>query len=421
MPTSLVRAHARPRSGGFPAGRRWAVLTTYPPTACGIASFSRSLITALAGADLTVDIVRIVDAVDAVEPPAPGVAHQWVRGQAGAIAATTAVLNAYDVVLVQHEFGIFPGQDGADVAAVLAGVRVPVVTVAHTVLTAPTAHQRSVMSGVLAASDAIVTMTRTAASRLIDGYGVSPDDVHVIPHGVADALVADGAHRDRALAAPTRLGVRPVVLTWGLLGTGKGIEWGIDAMAQLTDLHPRPRYVVAGRTHPRVLEREGEAYRTMLTDRAQTLGIADDVRFVDDYLDEARLHRLIRSATVVLLPYDSVDQVTSGVLSEAVAAGRPVVSTVFPHAVEVLSDGVGVLVPQRDAGAIATALRGVLTDGTAAAGLRARASAAAPELTWTRVADRYRALAESLPAALPAAPPSGPPSVRHCVATAVSA
>ena len=185
-------------------------------------------------------------------------------------------------------------------------------------------------------------------------------------------------------------------LTWGLLGPGKGIEWAIDAIADLADLAPHPNYVIAGATHPKVLAHSGQEYRQMLVQRAATSAAAPWVSFDDTYRDLASLTALIRSADLVVLPYDSTDQVTSGVLVDAVAAGRPVVSTAFPHAVELLGSGAGLVVPQRDSAALASAIRSVLTDPELAASMAAEARRLAPELSWTAVASCYDDLAGRL-------------------------
>jgi glycosyltransferase involved in cell wall biosynthesis len=182
------------------------------------------------------------------------------------------------------------------------------------------------------------------------------------------------------------------MLTWGLLGPGKGIEWAIRALARLGRLDPV--YTVAGRTHPKVIERHGEAYRAGLHRLGAQLGVAHAIDYQAVYHDEAALGALIRSADVVVLPYDSTEQVTSGVLIEAVAAGVPVVATPFPHAVELLTDGPGLLVPHRDPRALATAIRKILTQPAAAPGLAHRADAAV--LRWPAVAARYAALADRL-------------------------
>lgn len=382
---------------------RWGVVSTYPPTACGLATFTQSLVTGLAGLRVSVDVVQVLDAP--LSKPRCEVSHQLVNGAPGAVAAAAAVLNGYDVVVLQHEYGIYGGVDGEEVLALLARLHVPVITVLHTVLTDPSPNQHRVLQAVATRSDVLVTMTRTARSRLIESYDVDARTVQVIPHGAADALVArpspsgarpaptGGARQDGITGWQHR---RPSILTWGLLGQGKGIEWGVEALAGLTDLDPAPVYVVAGQTHPRVLAHEGERYRRSVQSRARALGVADDVVFDDRYLTADQLHRLVRSADVVLLPYDSREQVTSGVLIEAVAAGKPVISTRFPHAVELLAGGAGLLVGQRDPLAITAAIRRVLTEPGQAARMSAAAETLAPELSWRSVAGRYLATGNAL-------------------------
>jgi glycosyltransferase involved in cell wall biosynthesis len=366
---------------------RIALLSTYPPTQCGLATFTRSQVDQMrARPELEVGVVGVVDSPHP-RPPEP-VVHQLPIGVHGASHAAAAVLNAYDAVVVQHEYGIFGGRDGADLLDLLARVRVPVVTILHTVLAEPSAHQHHVLDGVIRRSCALVTMTATARDRLLAGWpSADPTLVHVIPHG---ALPNDPQPGDLLRSGP------PTVLTWGLLGPGKGIEWAIEALAHLRDLRPAPRYRVVGQTHPRVREREGEAYRDRLRIRARALRVARMVEFDDTYHDGAELRAIVRSADVVLLPYDSRDQVTSGVLTEAVVAGRPVVSTAFPHARELLGDGAGLLVPQRDPVAMGTALRRVLTEPGLAEQLGRRARELAPSQHWSAVTARLVEVARSV-------------------------
>ncbi|HEX2806768.1 MAG TPA: glycosyltransferase, partial [Kineosporiaceae bacterium] len=363
---------------------------------------TQALVTGLSTLGAEVDVVRVVDEPQPLVPA--GVAHHLVNGAPGAADDAAVVLNSYDVVVLQHEYGIYGGADGDEVLDLLALVEIPVITVLHTVLAVPTPRQRQILQSVVAASDALVTMTHTAQHRVIDSYGADPAKVHVIPHGAADDLVSGTRprrvhERDEVHQRPARPAVakrRPFILTWGLLGVGKGIEWGIEALSTLQDLDPSPVYIVAGQTHPRVLEREGEAYRQGLRSAAIALGVSDDVIFDDRYLDAAQLHRLVRAADVVLLPYDSREQVTSGVLIEAVAAGRPVVSSRFPHAVELLGDGAGLLVEQRDPAAIGAAVRRVLTEPGLAGRMTRRAVQLAPDLSWRAVAGRYLATGSAL-------------------------
>ncbi|MEN1974651.1 glycosyltransferase [Cellulomonas sp. P4] len=362
---------------------RLAVLSTYPPTPCGIATFSAALASHLVEAGAEVAVVRLVDEPELAAAP---VVAQWVTGQPRGARAAAAVLDRYDVVLLQHEYGIYGGLDGQDVLDLLAQVHVPVVTVLHTVLTTPTPNQHRVLAGLVACSAALVTMTATARDRLIAGWDVDPRRVTVVPHGAEDNRSAV------PLADGRRTGEPHTVLTWGLLSDGKGIEWALRALARMRGRVPLPTYLVVGQTHPRVLEREGEAYRNALVALTHELGLSEVVRFDARYLSGPELRAVVRSADVVLLPYDSVEQVTSGVLTEAVAAGRPVIATEFPHAVELLSDGAGLLVPRRDPEAIAAALEQVLTVFGVADAMAHTADRLADSLLWPAVAEQYLAL-----------------------------
>src|SRR5947207_5521963 len=203
-------------------------------------------------------------------------------------------------------------------------------------------------------------MTETAGARLVTHYDVDPSNVIVVPHGASTAP-PDGRPRPH--------GDGPLMLTWGLLGPGKGIERVIDALPSLRDLNARPHYLVVGDTHPRVLERDGEAYRNGLIARAARLGVADMVTFRAGHVDVASLAALAASADVVLLPYDSREQVTSGVLIEAVTACRPVIATAFAHAVELLASGAGLLVEHDDPAGMTAAIRQVLCEPAQAAAM----------------------------------------------------
>ena len=377
---------APPATAGKGPARSFGILSTFPPTSCGIATFSAALAAGLIADGVSVDVVRC--------GPSPAVEDVLVvasladRASAERTDAVKA-LNANDVVIVQHEYGLYDGPDGESIIELMAAIDVPTVVVAHTVLSAPTANQRVVLEQVCTAADAIVVMTETARTRLIESFDVDQAKVLLIPHGAATPSAAR-ANRQRTTDDPARL------LTWGLLGPGKGIEWAIDALSELSDLRPQPEYVIAGATHPKVREHSGEEYREMLIERAVNSGSARQVTFDDTYRDLVSLTELIESADVVVLPYDSRDQVTSGVLVDAVAAGRPVISTAFPHAVELLATGAGIVVPQRDPVALAAAIRSVLTDPELAASMAAEARRLAPDLAWSAVAQRYVGLGDRL-------------------------
>ena len=371
-------------------GRTFGMLSTFPPTACGIATFAAALSAGLVAHGAAVDVVRLGSALRLEDPL---VVAALGEGSPAELAESIAALNATDVVIVQHEYGIYDGDDGDAVLLLMAAIDVPIVLIAHTVVSDPTPGQRTVLEQACALADVVVVMTDTARQRLLDGFAVDAGSVLVIPHGAATPPVSTVSSTKPADGRARR---RPRVLTWGLLGPGKGIEWAIDAFATLGDLDPAPTYTIAGATHPKVLEHEGERYREMLVERARLSGAAASVSFDDSYRDLESLTELIRSADVVVLPYDSADQVTSGVLVDAVAAGCPVVSTAFPHAVELLASGAGLVVPQRDAAALAAAIRTVLTDDELRSGMGAVARTLAPDLSWAAVAGRYDALGAGL-------------------------
>ncbi|TDD04391.1 glycosyltransferase [Nonomuraea diastatica] len=336
-------------------------------------------------------IVRVTAEGDD-EPPQPGVVHTWTPGGLGGWQAAACALEDFDVAIVQHEYGIYPGPDGQDVLPLLRCLTVPSIVVLHTVLARPTPSQKALLEEIGEAADAIVTMTGTARDRLRAGYRVDAGKVFIIPHGTADHM-----------RVPAQRRPRPHLLTWGLLGPGKGIEWAVRALALLVGLDPSPIYTIAGETHPKVLELQGEAYRDGLHELAAQLGVSTAIRHDPVYRDQDSLSRLVRSADVIILPYDSAEQVTSGVLIEAVAAGVPVVATTFPHAVELLTSGPGLLVPHGDPAALASAIRRVLTQPGLASNLTRRTRDLIPTLLWPAVAARYDGLGRSLVAARPVA------------------
>ncbi len=387
--TSPTTVPPRHTAGGSDA-RRFGIYSTFPPTECGIATFSAALAAGIIANGGSVDVVRCDDGPNLDDP----MVVRTLRGNSlSAVATAVAALNATDVAIIQHEFGIYGGPDGEDVLNVLDGVVVPILVVAHTVPSEPTANQKRVLEGVCQRANSVVVMTEMGQNRLVDGYDVDASKVVVIPHGAATPSAKETSGGDRRQSRRARL------LTWGLLGPGKGIEWAIDAISQLGDL--QPHYIIAGATHPKVVAHSGESYREMLIQRAADSAAAPWVSFDDTYRDLSSLTALIRSADIVILPYDSKDQVTSGVLVDAVAAGRPVISTAFPHAVELLSSGAGLVVPQGDPIALAAAIRSALTNPERLASMAAEARRLAPDLSWTAVASRYGDLAEQLLASRP--------------------
>ena len=229
-------------------------------------------------------------------------------------------------------------------------------------------------------------MSKSAQHQLIANYHIDPRKIYSIPHGARP--IANSEYKE--------IGDSPLILTWGLIGPGKGIEWAIEAMHKIRNLKCSPRYVVAGRTHPKVLERNGESYRKGLQNRINDLGLNKSVLLQGEYMSSATLDELISRAALVLLPYDSTEQATSGVLIEAIAAWRPVVATRFPHASELLSSGAGIVVCHRNPTAMADAIRAILEEPELAQKMSNQAKVMAAELLWPTVATRYIRLASRL-------------------------
>lgn len=369
---------------------RFGILSTYPPTRCGLATFTAALETALAetGRD-EVFVVRSLDGPGGCGAPASPEGRnpraELVAGDGASMRRAVAALDACDVAIVQHEYGIYGGPDGEDVLQLLATLETPVIAVLHTVLPSPSEHQRAVLESVCAHAASVVVMTRLAREVLTSRYRVAPDKVVVIPHGVA-------AHHHPAV--PALRSERRRILTWGLISPGKGIEWGIRAIGRLRDLDVE--YVVAGQTHPKVRAVQGEAYREHLRHVIRELGLESSVTLDDRYLDDRELDELLASADAVLLPYESSEQATSGVLAEAVAAGVPVVSTGFPHAVELLGGGAGIIAAHADPASMARALRTLLDADDDARRDRQAAAAQTAPVTWTAAAEDFRLLARSV-------------------------
>ena len=387
---STLETSNAPLVGQGPSGSAsFGILSTYPPTPCGLATFSAALSKGLCANGADVSVVRVADGSLSSDARVIG---ELVNGSATSVAATSELLNESDIAVVQHEYGIYGGVDGDEVVDIIGGLHIPSIVVAHTVLKDPTPHQRWVLEAIAAVAAQVVVMSEAASQRLCLGFDVDPRKVTTIAHG---------ATVPRQVAPPARSD-RPTLLTWGLLGPGKGIERVIDAMGSLHDLPARPRYLIAGRTHPKVLAADGEAYRNARAEQARLGGVADSVSFDASYRDVSSLTALVQSAAVVVLPYDSTDQVTSGVLVDAIASGRPVVATAFPHAVELLASGAGIVVGHDDPDALASALLRLLTEPHLAATMAAEALRLAPRMAWPIVANAYLDLAHGLVAERPA-------------------
>jgi len=362
-----------------------AFVSTYPPRRCGIATFTRDLANAVGDREIVaihrtgdrilypLEVTRLVQADDRSD---------YLRA-ADAVSASGA-----SVVSIQHEYGLFGGRDGEFILDFVDRVRVPSVATLHTVLRRPTATQREVMMRLLDITAAVVVMSEAAAELLREGYQAEPSRLRVIPHGVPDLPLAESnLHKpDFGLQG------RSVILSFGLLGPGKSYEHVIEAMARVRRDRPDALYVVLGATHPNLIRTEGEKYRDRLIRAVNDLGLREHVVFVDRFVGQEELGRWLQAADVFVTPYPNLDQIVSGTLSYALAAGRPVVSTPFAYASEVLSGGRGVLVEPDSRQGLAEALVGLLDDGVRRREMGRRAYAFSRHMIWSEVGAAYRQL-----------------------------
>jgi len=363
------------------------------PRRCGIATFTTDLQQAVATSDAVADtcIAAMTDHGQAYDYPA-AVRIEIADGRIEDYVRAAEILNAgeFDVVSLQHEFGIFGGEAGGHVMALLSRLTMPVVTTLHTVLAEPTAEQRDVLSRIIGASARVVVMARKGRDLLRTVYGVPAGKIDVILHGIPDVAFTEPT------AAKAKLGFagRPVILTFGLLSPNKGIEVMIDAMPDILRSRPDTVYVVLGATHPNLVRDQGEAYRESLAARARDRGVEGHVVLLDQFVDLATLLEFISMCDVYVTPYLDEAQMTSGTLAYSFGLGKAVVSTPYWHARELLADGRGILVPSGDAAATGAAVAGLLTDDIRREAMRRRAYASSRSMTWARTAEQYRGVFE---------------------------
>ena len=363
-----------------------AFIGTHLPRHCGIATFtadlSRSVAAAIPAAECLV--IAVTDPGKTYNYP-DVVRFQIEEGEIAAYrrAAQFINVNSTDVVCLQHEYGIFGGKAGSHVLTLLGELRVPLVTTLHTILTTPTPEQRQILDEVIARSERLVVMSAHGATTLQQVHGVAPEVIDIVPHGIP--LATPGSRGKQRLGFEGR----HVLLTFGLLSPDKGIEYVIDALPAILARHPSTVFVVVGATHPHVKERHGEAYRLSLATRARSLGVEASVVFHDRFVSDGELAEFLGAADIYVTPYLNMEQSTSGTLTRAVAAGRAVISTPYFHARELLGDDRGVLVPVRDAAAIASAVDGLLSDETRRLRLGKAAAERGLQMAWPVVADLY--------------------------------
>lgn len=379
-------------SGNVP---RVAFVGSYPPRECGIGTFTYD----------------VVSSYDAIEPSRLSTViavndfgqmydydlHDYqgrVRYQ-----IETDDLDSYfeiadelnrsrvQVVNIQHEYGLFGGEDGEYIVEFMRRLQKPVVVTMHTVLPNPDGHFKQTTQAMLDAASAIVVLARAAVPMILDNYDLPAEKVHVIPHGIPVFTRKEAIRRrTKKLLGFTN---RPLLSTFGLIGPSKAIEYVVEALPAIVEKHPNVLYLVIGETHPHIRQREGEAYRNSLIELAKDLGVQRHIRFNNRFLSNTELIRYLAATDVYIMAYLNKDQIVSGTLAYAVGCGKAVVATPFVYAQEMLSDGRGIIVPFKDPEAIATGVNSLLGDRKKLLQMEDRAYRFSRSMTWPNVARMY--------------------------------
>ena len=376
---------------GDRGGPRIAVIGNYVPRRCGIATFTAGLCEALAEEvpEAHVAVVAMNDRPEGYDYPPRVEFHVNAERLEDYYNAFNFIqAGGFDFVNVQHEYGIFGGEAGSHLLALLRQLRMPLVVSLHTVLKNPGPAERRVLEELVRLADRLVVMSPRSIRLLEDVYRVERDRVCLIHHGIPDVPRTEpDAHKAEIGAEGRR-----VILTFGLLSPGKGIEYMIEAMPAIVAKHPDVLYVVLGATHPNIRRQAGETYRTKLEQLARERGVAEHVVFQNEFVGLRKLFKYLMTADLYVSPYLNQDQAVSGTLAYAMGTGKPIISTTYWYALDMLTKGRGRLVPPRDSEALAWACVDLLTNEAERTAMGERAYAFSRQMIWPEVTRQYLAL-----------------------------
>lgn len=374
---------------------RVAFVGTYPPRECGIGTFTYDLVNAFDSIDPTRlstvvamnDLGQMYDydlhdyqgrvrwQIDADDPDSYlDVADQINRSR-------------IQVVNIQHEYGIYGGQDGEYILNFMRRLDKPIVLTMHTVLAHPEGHFKEVTQALLNEASAVVVLAQSAVPLILNNYLLPPDRLHMIPHGIPNFTRKESIRRRTKKLLG--LGDRPLLSTFGLIGPSKAIEYVIEALPSIVEKNPKALYLVIGETHPHIRQREGEAYRNGLMERAKELGVQKHVRFNNRFLTNSELIRYLAATDVYVMAYLGKEQIVSGTLAYAVGCGKAVVATPFVYAEEMLANGRGIIVPFRNSAAISDGVNSLLTDRKKLLAMEEKAYRYSRNMVWANVARAY--------------------------------
>ncbi|WP_156203941.1 glycosyltransferase family 4 protein [Candidatus Syntrophocurvum alkaliphilum] len=362
-------------------------LGTYPPKQCGIATFSNDLRNSLTIHDNDVKVIAISDNSYSYQYSEEVIFEINQNQKKDYINAAHMVNRSDDIelVILQHEYGIFGGKSGQYILEFTKLLRKPYVLVTHTVLPKPERHRKQVLKQISRKASGIVCMTEQSKELLVNLYGATPEVISVIGHGVPEFKGGSQAE----LKEKYNLTGKQVISTFGLIGPGKGLELGIKAVKKVTQQYPDVLFLILGQTHPMLKKTEGEKYREMLEDLVEKLDLKDNVRFVNKYLTDDEIGEYLYATDIYLSPYPNKDQAVSGTLAFAVGCGRAIVATAYSYAKEVLSDNRGLMDEKIDPDNLARLMVQILSDEELKETLQNNALALGKEWTWPSIGMKY--------------------------------
>jgi len=368
--------------------KKVAFLSTYPPRECGLATFTEDLVNEITKIALVrPDVIAVSAGPEIYEDTR--VVHKLNQHKRESYRETAQWVNTHvDLLVIEHEYGIFGGDCGEYILDLVNNLKIPFVVTTHTVLEGPSTKQHEVLRELGKLSTNMVTMAESSIPILVGTYGIAPEKIVVIPHGVPSMLV--GARE--ILKASHGLKEKQVISSFGLLSPAKGIEYGIEAIAKVAADFSDVVYLVLGKTHPVVKEKSGESYRQSLMALAEGLGVRDNVQFVDKYLSKEEVIKYLHMSDIYLTPYLSKEQAVSGTLAYAVGCGRVVVSTPYRYAREMLGEGRGMLAQFRDSDSLASCMSHIIQNPLKKKEMESKTLAIGQMMTWDKVANKYTQL-----------------------------
>lgn len=360
---------------------------TYPPKQCGIATFSMDLRNSLVLQGHKVQVMTVSDDDSAYRYPAE-VVHNLKQNQKQDYVRAAAFINSdphIELLIIQHEYGIYGGEDGEFILELVKLLHKPYILITHTVLPRPSKRQKQILNDLCQRAAGIVCMTRLSSQLLIDLYEAPPELITVIAHGVPEFK----RYPQNKLKQKHNLQSYQLISTFGLIGPGKGLELGIRAIADIVPQHPSVKYLILGQTHPMLQKYEGEKYRQMLINLVSELDIQDNVIFINKFLSDKELGEYLYMTDIYLSPYPNMDQAVSGTMAFAMGCGRAIVSTPYAYASEVLMDGRGLLSQGATPQELASLMEKILDDKQLQERLQKKSFEVGENWTWPNVGKQY--------------------------------